>query len=59
MGAYVIERNGLYWSSTYGWTDLDNADLYTYEEHMCLKVRDGTINKPFASRDSSWAYVEW
>lgn len=37
MTAYVIENNnGEYWSSTYGWTDLEDADLYTYEEHMIL-----------------------
>lgn len=42
MTAYVIERNGLYFSSTYGWTtDLDNADLFRYEEHMCLKPHIG------------------
>ena len=37
MTAYVIESKGLYWSSTYGWTDLDDADLFTYEEHMILR----------------------
>ena len=37
MTAYVIENsNGLYWSNTYGWTDLDDADLFRYEEHMIL-----------------------
>lgn len=25
-----------FWSSTYGWTTLDNADLFSYEESMCL-----------------------
>ena len=38
MTAYVIESKGLYWSSTYGWADLDDADLFTYEEHMNLNL---------------------
>ena len=38
MTAYVIESNGLYWSCNYGWADLEDADLYTYEEHMCLNL---------------------
>jgi len=36
MTAYVIEREGLYWSGPYVWGDLDDAALFTYEEHMCL-----------------------
>ena len=36
MTAYVIESKGLYWSNTYGWTDLDDSDLFTYKERMCL-----------------------
>ena len=59
MTAYAIESDGLFWSSSYGWTDLDNADLFTYEEHMSLKVRDGTISKPFASRDNgAWVCLD-
>ena len=49
MSAYVIESNGLYWSSTYGWTELDDADLFTYEERMNLNLPIG----------GAWAYVEW
>ena len=39
MTAYVIENsNGLYWSSKYGWTDLDDADLFKYDERMNLNL---------------------
>ena len=48
MTAYVIEREGLYWSSTYGWADLDDADLFSYEEHMNLN----------APADSQWVCIE-
>lgn len=50
MTAYVIENsNGLYWSCNYGWTDdLEDADLYTYEEHMIL-------NLPI---DGQWVCIE-
>jgi hypothetical protein len=49
MTAYVIESNGLYWSSTYGWADLDDADLFTYEEHM---------NLPLAKIDGQWVCLD-
>ena len=49
MTAYVIENgNGLYWSSTYGWADLDDADLFTYEEHM-------NLNLPI---DGQWIFLD-
>ena len=41
---YVIKMKPYYtnetffWSSTYGWTDLDDADLFSYEESMCLRL---------------------
>lgn len=27
-----------FWSNTDGWTDLDDADLFSYEESMCLRL---------------------
>lgn len=44
--AYVMKNTSpadedLFWSCTYGWADLESADLYRYEEHMCLALPDG------------------
>lgn len=38
---YAIESNGLFWSNIYGWADLDDADLFTYEERMSLNLPIG------------------
>lgn len=27
-----------FWSSTHGWTNLADADLFSYEESMCLRL---------------------
>ena len=42
--AYVLKKisEDLFWSCTRGWTtDLNEADMYSYEEHMCLALPDG------------------
>lgn len=37
---YVIKLtcDDLFWSCNYGWSDLDSADQYSHEEHMCLDL---------------------
>ena len=41
--SYVLKKisDDLFWSCNYGWADLGSADLYSYEEHMCLALPDG------------------
>ena len=33
---YFTNVRNVFWSNRHGWTNLDNADLFSYEESMCL-----------------------
>ena len=51
MTYYVIKQTNseLYWSSNYGWSSLDDADTFSYEEHMMF---------PMLIKTSEWVCMD-